>query len=102
MALSGGVMKWVSEAPAELATHWFGGVVAFGACAIFVPKPLVAYKKGYQNGFRWLHASGTTIGGYTNGNGTFLSLRPVHPGGSNDFERVSLHVLPLAQGQRRA
>ena len=53
-------------------------------------------------GFRWLHASGTTIGSYTNGNGTFAALRPVYPGGSNVFVRVSLHVLPLPPGQRRA
>ena len=65
------------------------------------------FQGGYQNGFRWLHASGTTIGSYTigsytNGKGTFAALRLVYPGGSNVFERASLHVLPLAQGQRRA
>ena len=40
---------------------------------------LFRFQGGYQNGFRWLHASGTTIGSYTNGNGTFAALRPVYP-----------------------
>jgi len=30
------------------------------------------------------------------------ALRPVYPGGSNVFAKAGLHVLPLAQGQRRA
>ena len=32
----------------------------------------------------------------------FAALRPVYPGGSNVFTQAGLHVLPLAQGQRRA
>jgi hypothetical protein len=55
-----------------------------------------------QEGFRWLHASGTTIGSYTIGNGTLAALRPVYPGGSNVVVRICRQVLPLAQGQRRA
>ena len=59
MALSGGVAKWESEAPAEMAPPRFGrsltappwgvkssGVIAFGAYAIFVLKPLVASEEG--------------------------------------------------------
>lgn len=53
-------------------------------------------------GFRWLHASGTTIGSYKNGIRTKAALRPVYPGGSNVFANASRHVLPLALGQRRA
>ena len=35
-------------------------------------------------------------------NVAFEALRPVYPGGSNVFAQACLHVLPLAQGQRRA
>ena len=52
----------------------------------------------FQKGFRWLHASGTTIGSYSNGNDTLAALRPVSPGGSNVFERVGHNVLPAGTG----
>ena len=51
---------------------------------MFVPECRVAPTM-IQNGFRWLHASGTTIGSYKNGNGTLAALRPVYPGGSSVF-----------------
>ena len=55
-----------------------------------------------KKGFRWLQASGTTIGSYKKGIEASAALRPVYPGGSNVFEHVSCHVLPLAQVERRA
>ena len=47
------------------------------------------FQGGFQKAFRWLHASGTTIGSYTNGTGTVAALRPVNPGGSNVFELLA-------------
>jgi hypothetical protein len=71
--------------------------------------PRVCPDSPVLRGFRWLHANGTTIGSYTNGNRTFIALHPVYPrfirglsavypDSSNVFEFAG-RVLPLAQGR---
>ena len=40
------------------------GIVEFRACTSFVPELQEDFQVAYRKGFRWLHASGTTIGSY--------------------------------------
>ncbi len=83
--------RTVRAVPLPSQYHWAdAGLLINWYCGVWsMPKFCSGDSSGYQKGFRWLHASGTTIGSYTKCNGTFVALRPVYPGGSNVLERVT-------------